>query len=70
MDVKPGLMLRGQHRPRLHENGALTSIFETKEDDVTNDWGKKSTIRSFISFLSPNSFRVAKSKIIILSLKE
>jgi hypothetical protein len=50
MDVKPGLMLRGQHRPRLHENEALTSIFETK-DDVTSDWGKKSTIRRFITFL-------------------
>jgi hypothetical protein len=41
MDVKPGLMLREQHRPRVFENGELKGIFETKGDEVTKDWRKK-----------------------------
>jgi len=47
------LTLRKEHRLRVYDNTKLRRIFRPKKEKVRGGW-KKCTVRSFITYFSPN----------------
>jgi hypothetical protein len=61
MGLKPGLILREEHRVRVFENRVLRRLFGPKRDKVTGEWRKLHNEELRILYSCPNIIRNIKS---------